>query len=262
MKKSNKIISEINSGNHRGSFKPKQIEELNFWLNIKENGWRGFASDEWRIANIHFRQYSLMYINRSISDLENKVVVEVGCGPTAVFAYLNNATAIGVDPLIDEYKKMWDLSNDKVEYICSEIETFKTDIQADVVICWNVLDHVSDIELATKKLRDTLKHSGELWFMINLDDTSDSWKVVKESADSAHPYKVNAISISRLMKKYDFYWKEKVLIKDYLNNRHPILMGVLGKSIGNKKGKKKIVPKIKQIHSNLRRWLYEHCISL
>ena len=236
-----------------GDLKPKQIEELNFWLNISKNGWRGFTSEEWRMAHIHFKQYSLMYINRSISDLENKVVVEVGCGPAGILPYLNNTTAIGIDALIYEYKKMWDLSNDKIEYICSEIETFRTDIQADAVICWNVLDHVSDIELATKKLFDILKPDGELWFMINLEDTSGSWKVVKGSPDSAHPYRVNAVSISRLLKKNGFFWKEKVLMKDYLNNRHPVLMAVLGKSIGNKEGQKKILPKIKQLYSNLRR---------
>lgn len=236
-----------------GSLKLKQIEELNFWLNIKENGWRGFAPEEWRTAHIHFKQYSLMYINRNIGDLENKVVIEIGCGPAGIIPYLNNATAIGVDPLTDEYKKMWDLSNDEVKYICSEIETFETDIQADVVICWNVLDHVSDIELATKKLFDILKPDGELWFMVNLEDKRSSWKIVKRKANSAHPYRVNIVSISRLMKKYGFYWKEKVLMKDLLNNPHPILMGVLGKSTGNQQGRKKIRPKIKQLYSNFRR---------
>lgn len=231
--------------------KRKQIEELNFWLNIRENGWRGFTPEEWRIAHIHFKQYSLMYINRSISDLENKVVIEIGCGPAGIIPYLDNTTAIGMDPLIDEYKKMWDLSNDRVKYIGSEIETFKTNIQAHVVICWNVLDHVSDIELATKRVSDMLKPDGELWFMMNLEATSSSWNVVKGSADSAHPYKVNAVNISKLMKKCGFYWKEKVLIRDCLNNRHSILMGVLGKDRGNKEGQKRILSKIKQIYSNL-----------
>ncbi len=236
-----------------GSLKPKQIQELNFWLNIRKNGWRGFAPREWRVAHIHFKQYSLMYINRSISDLENKVVIEIGCGPAGIIPYLNNAIGIGVDPLIDEYKKMWDLSSDKVKYVCSEIETFKTYIQANVVICWNVLDRVSDIEIATKKLFDILKPDGELWFMINLDDSSGYSKVVKESPDSAHPYRVNAVSISGLFKKYGFFWKEKVLMEDQLNNRHPILMGALGKSIGNKEGQKKTLLKIKQFCSNLSR---------
>ena len=117
------------------SLKAKQIEELNFWLNIQKNGWRGFAPEEWRTAHIHFKQYSLIYINRNMSDLENKIVIEIGCGPAGIIPYLNNATTIGVDPLIDEYKKMWDLSNDKSKYICSEIETFETEILADVVIC-------------------------------------------------------------------------------------------------------------------------------
>jgi len=151
---------------------------------------------------------------------------------------------------------MWDLSNDKVKYICSEIETFKTDIKADVVICWNVLDHVSDIEVATKKLFDILKPNGELWFMVNLGDTSYSWKVVKNNPDSAHPYKVNIISISRLFKKYAFLWKEKLILSDHLNNRPSILMGVLEKDIGNKKNQKNIVSKMKKLKRLLKRLVH------
>ena len=233
--------------------KKKEIEELNFWLNIRKNGWRGFAPEEWRSAHIYFKQYSLMYINRSISDLKNKVVVEVGCGPAGIVSFLNNATAIGVDPLIDEYKEMWDLSNDKTQYISSEIETFESDTQADVIICWNVLDHVLDIEVATRKLFDLLRPDGELWFMINLKDKSGSWKIAKGSQDSAHSYRVNAVSIGRLLKKYGFFWKEKILMKDYQNDRNSILMGVLGKSFSSKESTIKILPKIKQIYLNLRK---------
>ncbi|OGL45996.1 MAG: hypothetical protein A2W05_01170 [Candidatus Schekmanbacteria bacterium RBG_16_38_10] len=140
--------------------KSKQIEELNFWLNIKENPWRGFNPDEWRNAHIHFKQYSLIYINRSIEDLKNKIVIEIGCGPAGIVPFLKNTTAIGVDPLIDEYKKLWDLSNDNVKYIKSEIESFNCSISADIVICWNVLDHVSDIELAIKKINNIIKTEG------------------------------------------------------------------------------------------------------
>ncbi|MBA7666531.1 hypothetical protein ES703_74612 [subsurface metagenome] len=38
-----------------------------------------------------------------------------------------------------------------------------------------------------------------------------------------------------------------------LNNRHLNLMGVLGKSIGNKEGGKKRLPKKKHLYSSLRR---------
>ena len=243
---------QIKEKTKKHDLKPKQIEELNFWKNIRKNGTRGFTPEEWRTTHIHFKQYLLMYINRSIADLENRVVVEVGCGPAGIIPYLNNTTTIGVDPLIDEYKKIWDLSNDKVKYICSEIETFKIDIKADVVICWNVLDHVSNIEAATKKLFDILKSNGELWFMVNLEDPSYYWKVVKKNPDSAHPYKVNVISISRLFKKYGFLWKEKVILRDHLNNRPAILMGVLGRNIENNKIYKKILQKIKKFFLNVK----------
>lgn len=232
--------------------KPKQIEELDFWKNIRRNGIRGFTSEEWRAAHIHFKQYLLMYINRSIADLENRVVVEVGCGPAGIIPYLNNTTTIGVDPLINEYKKVWDLSGDGVKYICSEIEDFELNAQMDVVICWNVLDHVSDIEIATKKLFDMLKSNGELWFMVNLEDPSYFWKVVKGNPDSAHPYKINVISISRLFKKYGLLWKEKVILRDRLNNRPPILMGVLGKNIESNKIHKRILQKTKKFLLNVR----------
>ncbi|OGL45997.1 MAG: hypothetical protein A2W05_01175 [Candidatus Schekmanbacteria bacterium RBG_16_38_10] len=70
-----------------------------------------------------------------------------------------------------------------------------------------------------------------MWFYINLEDKSGSKKFSGGIEESAHPYKVNEISITRLLKKNGFFWKEKVLIKDCFNNRDPILMGVLGKTL-------------------------------
>lgn len=236
-----------------GSLQQKQIEELNFWKNIRKNGWRGFTPEEWRIAHIHFKQYSLMYINRNIGDLKNKIVVEIGCGPAGIIPYTHAASAIGIDQLMDEYQKMWDLSSDGVKYISNEIESFNLTTKADIVICWNVLDHVRDIYISLKKIYNLLKDDGELWFMINLEDRSKSAKVIKGNENAAHPWKVNLRSISILMSKNGLFWKEKMLMKDYLNNRRPILMGVLGKSIGNKKGQKRILQKVKQIFSNLMR---------
>lgn len=208
---------------------PKQIEELNFWITIKKHGWRGFTPEEWRIAHMHFRQYLLMYIDRHIGDLKNKTAIEVGCGPGSILPFLSNVRAIGIDPLIDEYKKLWDLSKDNVEYICSEIENLKIEVQADIVICWNVLDHVSNIKVATTKLFEMLKANGELWFMINLEDVGTSTEVLQGKPDSAHPYKVNIVSISKLLENAGFFWKEKVLTEFQINKRCPILMGVLGK---------------------------------
>jgi len=227
---SKKLSSNLRNEDKKNDLKQKQIEELNFWKNISENKWRGFSPQEWRVAHIDFKQYSLIYINRSIANLENKFIIEVGCGLAGIVPFLHNSSAIGIDPLIDEYEKIWNLSNDRVKYIISEIESFESDKKADILICWNVLDHVSDINLTTKKLYDLLKPDGELWFLVNLEDSSFSWRVKKTNHNSAHPYKVNLFSISRLFKSYKFYWKEKVLIKDQINSRKPILMGVLGKN--------------------------------
>jgi len=211
------------------NLQPKQMSELRFWENIKVHGCRGFSPEEWKIAVQYFRQYSLMYINRDLNNLKYKIAIEVGCGPDSVLSNLENVVAIGIDPLINEYHKLWDLSKDGVTYICSEIETLNLNIMADIVICWNVLDHVSDIDLAAKKLSEILHPDGELWFMVNLDDTKNSTEVVKENPDGMHPFKVNIDSISKLLIKYGFFWKEKVLITFQMGNRYPILMGVLGK---------------------------------
>lgn len=212
------------------NLKPKQIGELNFWSNIKKNGCRGFTPEEWKVAVRHFRQYSLMYIDRTIGDLKNKVVVEIGCGPDSVLSGLKNVTAIGIDPLIDEYKKLWDLSKDNIAYICSDIEDLELVTQADIIICWNVLDHVSDIKLATEKIFEMLKTDGELWFMVNLEDTEDTSEVVSADPDSVHPFRVNINSLSILLKEAGFSWKERVITEFQISKRHPILMGVLNKA--------------------------------
>lgn len=213
---------------------PKYQKELAFWQNIARNGWRGFSPTEWRKAHIHFKQYSLIHINRSVADLTNKTVIEVGCGPAGIVPHLPTpVTAFGVDPLMDEYKKLWDLSEDNVKYLASDIENLTTNIKADVVICWNVLDHVSHIEKTNQKLYDLLKSNGELWLLVNLEDKS-LWgkitgKIIKSNPDKAHPFRLNHRSLSRLLKKHGFYWQEKVLMKELVHKRCSTLMGVLGK---------------------------------
>lgn len=218
--------------------KPKQIAELSFWEDVKKNGCRGFAPEEWKIAVRHFRQYLLMYIGRNIGHLRNKVAIEVGCGPDCLLSNLPDTVSIGIDPLIDEYKKLWDLSKDNVEYICGEIETLDIDTKADVVICWNVLDHVSNIKIASKKLLEMLKPDGELWFMVNLEGSEDSTGIEENNPDSVHPYGVNINNISRLLEISGFLWKERVLIESQISKRPSVLMGVLCKKQWNKSGRK------------------------
>ncbi len=77
----------------------RQQTELGFWRGIEEKGIRGFSPDRWRLAHIHFKQYSLMYIDRPISNLKDKVVVEIGCGPAGIIPFIEANEAISIDQL-------------------------------------------------------------------------------------------------------------------------------------------------------------------
>ena len=85
-------------------------------------------------------------IFRQYRDNSIHSVLDLGCGPAGIFIALTNNTVIGVDPLIEEYKKEnlffnWE-DYPRAGFIKSTIEDFKPAMQYDFVFCMNAINHV------------------------------------------------------------------------------------------------------------------------
>ncbi len=89
--------------------------------------------------------------------LDNKVVVDLGCGPDTLLNLLDIKEGIAIDPLINEYSKMVN-QNKNIKYIKSigEVESESVDL----VICSNALDHIESPEKAIEEVERVLRPSG------------------------------------------------------------------------------------------------------
>lgn len=90
-----------------------------------------------------------------------KDILEVGCGPNGIVHYIPGHWKVGVDPLIEEYKKLNILKDGGVEHIVGAGERLDFDKEAfDIIICFNVLDHCQDPAQVCQEMSRVLKRGG------------------------------------------------------------------------------------------------------
>ena len=119
------------------AWETSQKAERNFWQH-KTNRYPRFAKETWA-------EY-LRWDDLDFSFFAGKRIVELGCGPFGMIHFMEEAAErIGVDPLIDAYRSMGLLADGGVTHLSGKGE--RIDLPggwAEVVISYNVLDHVED----------------------------------------------------------------------------------------------------------------------
>jgi len=138
------------------AFNQAQEYEIKYTIKYK---WR----EEWKKL---YREYLRTFLEISNSFPES-VVVDVGCGPVGIITVLEAKEKIGIDPLIDEYKKRFDMEPD-VRYINAKGEEIPLqDGYADVVFCVNTLNHVQNPDKVLSEIARILKPKGRLYFDVH-----------------------------------------------------------------------------------------------
>jgi 2-polyprenyl-3-methyl-5-hydroxy-6-metoxy-1,4-benzoquinol methylase len=137
--------------------------ELNYWFNTQDPN-RDIK---------HLKFYQEIF---NFDLLEEKKVIDVGCGGTPVTNYTTkNFDLTILDPIID---KLTD--NDRYKHLL-EYKNFSGSIldynetNFDVLVCLNVIDHFEDPEaIFIDKFKEILKPNGELWLYYDVrDENSD-----------------------------------------------------------------------------------------
>lgn len=146
-------------------------------------------------------RYRFLNEIKNLVNFENQKILDVGCaGPSSVL-HLLEGERYGVDPLIDDLQKVYELDKEihwqkaYGENLPFEDEFF------DIVISSNAIDHVANLQETLKEINRVLKPKGK--FILTADIFKKNFK-----RDERHPYTFIEEDVLNLLKDYKILFKE------------------------------------------------------
>ena len=209
-----------------------QKEEFKFWEGISQTGYNNLTPENFISEGQKKDMLSaLEFTDMPLEFWKDKTIVEFGPGPAGIIEYVDAKLKIGVEPLYYEYLKVYPhLKTSNVKYLTQAAERTE-DISnniADLVICYNMLDHVIEPNLVLQNIRRILKQDSPLLFQINVyDSQSDIDNKTGVHAD-LHPHSFTRESVIKILMKNGFIvTKEKLSEhKNECNERYFILLAI------------------------------------
>ena len=174
--------------------------EKSFWAN--PNNYKHFSRSYW--------EKELQRDDIDFSFFQDNLVCEIGCGPFGMIYFANAKHKIGVDPLIPYYNKLGLLPNDKVKdmTLIPTVAENLTQIQndsIDIVICYNVLDHVQKPENVLLETNRILKKGGTLYLNCHVvGNLLIPVRRILKYVDSPHPHHFSIKDLRFLLSKTSF----------------------------------------------------------
>jgi ubiquinone/menaquinone biosynthesis C-methylase UbiE len=188
--------------------KIKEREGLNYWIDLYNNN----TKDYW--MNHYFKLYC-HYLDINKDSFEDKIIVDIGCGPHGALSLFNAKLRIGVDISVKSFNQLFDLKKHNIIYLdCSADSISMMDNFADVVISRNALDHVDDFSKSIVEIHRILKKGGEIVFSINL----------QHYPTLAEPQVLNKNIIEESFKNKFNYKIVKIFPKESNPYKHDILL--------------------------------------
>lgn len=203
------------------AWKKAQNQEFSWWNGVATTGYKGRNREQfvaefqktWMLEQIEFME-------KPINSWVNKTVVEFGPGPAGVVEYLEAKNKIAIEPLIDNYRKVFPhLNESKVNYYncaaesCDEIN----DNIADLSICFNVLDHTYNPKKVIQNLVRISKKNADVLFQLNVFASEDEFKTKSGLHAELHPHSFTKDSITKLLEENGL----KVIKSRISNGRNP-----------------------------------------
>ena len=97
------------------------------------------------------------HIDKYLSNREQLIVLEAGCGSGSNINIPNNAYIVGIDVSQEELDK----NKIVTEKILGDLQTYELERHKyDFIICWDVLEHLDNPELAMEKLQNAVRPDG------------------------------------------------------------------------------------------------------
>ena len=159
----------------------KHRDELSFWRTwVGENGTAPETD--------YYRKFMMdMGDVRDLAFFEDKICLDIGCGPKGSLTWLTNARyAIGLDPLVESYTE-FGIRHHSMLYLKARVEEIPLpSAYVDVVFSMNSLDHVDDLQSACREIRRVLKPGGHFIGSLNLEEPPTSTEPWTLSEDLLH----------------------------------------------------------------------------
>ena len=96
-------------------------------------------------------------------------VLEVGSGAHGLIFFFEAGDKVGVDPLADEYRKLFPVWQDRARTVAAFGERLPfDDASFDVVLCDNVVDHAESPRRIVEEIARVLRPGGLLYFTVNV----------------------------------------------------------------------------------------------
>lgn len=138
--------------------KAKAAHELAYWRHLPL---------EQRQDHSRFEKYYTSTFGLDRSFYDEKVVLDIGCGPKGSLEWATNAKeCVGLDPLVEGYRELG-IDGHRMRYVGAPAEqTSLSDDYFDVVTTFNSLDHVDDLSRAISEMHRVCKVGGTVLVLV------------------------------------------------------------------------------------------------
>ncbi|MDP6763488.1 MAG: class I SAM-dependent methyltransferase [Planctomycetota bacterium] len=181
-----------------GHWNRSQEAETRFWEGSADR-YGHFSAEYW--------ERMLAQDGLDPSFFEGARVIELGCGPFGMIHYLDTPREkIGCDPLIETYRELGLLQDGGVTHLAGRGE--RVDLPAgsvDVVISYNVLDHVDDPLGSLREAHRLLTEGGRMY--LNVHSFPGFLRPVLpwlRYVDTPHPWHFTTAGVRRLLGRAGF----------------------------------------------------------
>ena len=172
-----------------------------------------FQNNKFKVLEYWKKYRYLNEINKICNIKKDMKVLDVGCGISTVLHFIDGER-YGIDPLADEYKKLYSYpAGINIQKGYGEEIPFQ-DKYFHIVFCSNVLDHVSDPKKTCDEIYRVLRQNG--FFILTIEIFKE-----KTIRDPAHPHSLSKRDVHLLLKdKFEILLEKEspwIGLRNYVN---------------------------------------------